>query len=452
MNVVPVIHEGLGNSSYLLDLGDGRAAVIDPQRDPRPYLRQARGLGLTIAFALETHVHADFVSGSRELAARGARIVAAAAAGLAFEHIGLSDGQRLDLGDLALEAVATPGHTPAHLAWLLRDGDTPAGLFTGGALVVGGVARTDLAGVERTDALARAAYRSLRDRLLTLPDELAVWPTHGPGSFCSAATVGERTSTLGREKQSNPLLAGDPDEDEFVARLLGGLGSYPSYFTRMPEYNSAGPRVYHPGWPDLRALAVPETLRALRDGAQMIDVRPIERFAERHAPGAISHELRPQFGSWLGWVADPARPLVFVIDADQDCAELVTQCLTVGFEDLAGVLSGGMGAWQAAGLPVAAIPLIGAHELGDEQVLDIRQDAEWRLGHIPHASHVELGDLARAGVPTGPITVMCAHGQRSMTAASLLSARRGSTAGLTVLRDSAEHWSAHTGHRLQEGL
>jgi len=229
VTVLVVEHPGLGNSSYLLDLGDGRAAVIDPQRDVRPYLTIAHRRGLRIGYAVETHVHADFVTGSRELAAQGAEIVAVGAAGLGFGHRGLGDGDRLDVGGLTLEMVATPGHTPHHASWLLRDGDVPAGVFTGGALIVGGVARTDLVGPDRTEALARAAYRSVRDRLLTLPDELPVWPTHGPGSFCSAGASGQRTSTIGA------------DEDEFVRRLLGGLGSYPAYFRWLPDYNRADP-------------------------------------------------------------------------------------------------------------------------------------------------------------------------------------------------------------------
>ena len=228
VTVLVVEHPGLGNSSYLLDLGDGRAAVIDPQRDVRPYLTIAHRRGLRIGYAVETHVHADFVTGSRELAAQGAEIVAVGAAGLGFGHRGLGDGDRLDVGGLVLEMVATPGHTPHHASWLLRDGDVPAGVHRR-ALIVGGVARTDLVGPDRTEALARAAYRSVRDRLLTLPDELPVWPTHGPGSFCSAGASGQRTSTIGA------------DEDEFVRRLLGGLGSYPAYFRWLPDYNRADP-------------------------------------------------------------------------------------------------------------------------------------------------------------------------------------------------------------------
>jgi glyoxylase-like metal-dependent hydrolase (beta-lactamase superfamily II)/rhodanese-related sulfurtransferase len=454
VELVPVVDEGLGNASYVLELGDGRAAVVDPQRDPRPYLEHARRRGLRVAFAIETHVHADFVTGSRELAGEGAQIVAAAEAGVRYRHVGVVDGQRLDLGGLVLEAVATPGHTGEHVAWLLRDGDTPVGVFTGGSLVVGGVARTDLAGADQTERLARAAYRSLTDRLLSLPDELPVWPTHGPGSFCSTDAAGERMSTIGRERSTNPLLVGNPDEDTFVARLLGGLGSYPTYFDRLPVYNRAGPRVYGDAWPTLPALEPAGVRRAVGDGAQLVDVRPIDRFAAGHVPGALSIELRPQFASWLGWLVDPDRPVVFVTDVDTNRGELVRQCLTIGFENLAGELADGIPAWRAADLPEARIPLINVHDLdaaGEPTILDVRQDGEWRSGHIPNAVHVELGALPDRDVPGGPVVTMCAHGQRSMTAASLLARRRDSAAGLAVYTDSAQAWSDRAGCRLAEG-
>jgi glyoxylase-like metal-dependent hydrolase (beta-lactamase superfamily II) len=216
------VDEGLGNSSYLVDLGDGRALVIDPSR----YLAAADRLGLSVAFAAETHLHADFVSGARELAAGGAQVLASAAGETRFPHRGLRDGDEADLGGLSLRAVATPGHTPEHLSYLLLDAGQPRALFSGGSLLVGAVARTDLMAPERTEELARALWRSLRERVLTLPDALPVYPTHGAGSFCSAPAGGERTTTIGQEKTTSPLLAA-PDEDTFVTMLLGGLGSYP---------------------------------------------------------------------------------------------------------------------------------------------------------------------------------------------------------------------------------
>src|SRR5581483_10774953 len=203
------------------------------------------------------------------------------------------------LGGLRLRALATPGHTPEHLAYLLLDGDRPATLFSGGSLLVGAVARTDLIAPDRTEALARDLWRSLHERILTLPDALAVYPTHGAGSFCSAPAGGERTTTIGREKRTNPLL-GAPDEDAFVARLLGGLGSYPHYFRRMREVNRRGPRLYGPEPPVLTPLGTGEVRRLVDGGAALIDGRPVPAFAAGHIPGSISNPLRPVFGTWLG--------------------------------------------------------------------------------------------------------------------------------------------------------
>ncbi len=199
--VSSVIDKGLGNSSYLVDLGDGRALTLDPSRHPRPYLERAERLGLTVAFTAETHLHADFVSGSRELAALGAQVLAPAAAGLEFPARGLADGEEVDLGGLTLRALATPGHTPEHLSYLLLDGSRPLALFSGGSLLVGAVARTDLIDADQTEHLARQLWWSLHERILGLPDDVVVYPTHGAGSFCSAPTGDDRITTIGREKR-----------------------------------------------------------------------------------------------------------------------------------------------------------------------------------------------------------------------------------------------------------
>lgn len=458
-----MVEEGLGNASYLVDVGDGRALVIDPERDPRPYLAEADRRNLRVAWAAETHVHADFVSGATALAAHGATIVAARSAGLGFAHRGLDDGGLVDLGGLVLEVLATPGHTPAHVAFVLRDGPRPLGVFSGGALIVGGAARTDLAGEHDTERWARASYRSVRDRLLALPDHVPLYPTHGPGSFCSTAVSGARTSTIGAERRANPLLAGDADEDTFVARLLGGLGSYPAYFAQLPALNQAGPSVLEP-WPTLAQLSVAQLHEAFDHGADLIDVRPVDEFAAGHVPGSLSIELRPQFQSWLGWLVELGRPLTFIAGAHQDRAELVRQCLNIGHSKLVGELTGGIETWTAAGLARSTIPLINAVDLDPaEQILDIRQASEWTVGHIPGAHHVELGALrgadalgaaltsaaltstALAETERGaePLAVMCAHGQRSMTAASLL-ARHGHHR-LEVLRDGVEEWATASG-------
>ncbi len=445
--IVTIRDRGLGNSSYLVDLGDGRGLVLDPSRDPGPYLAAAARRGLRLAWTAETHLHADFVSGSRELAISGVTVVAPAAARLQFPHRGLGDGEEVDLGGLSLRALATPGHTPEHLAWLLADDTRPLALFSGGSLLVGAVARTDLITPDRTEQLARALWRSLHERILTLPDDLGVYPTHGAGSFCSAPTGAEPTTTIGREKTTNPLLAA-ADEDAFVKLLLGGLGSYPRYFLRLREVNRRGPRVYGATPPPLAALSPEQVRRLVADGAELVDARPIGAFAAGHIPGALSIPLRGAFATWLGWLVADDRPLVVVVDPDQDRGDLVRQALKVGYERLAGELAGGMGAWRSAGLPVARIEIAEVADQPSGTVLDVRQADEFASGHLPGARHVELGALAGAGeLPGGPLAVMCGHGERAMTGASLL--ERAGRGDLTVLVGGPGDWSRATRRPLE---
>lgn len=446
---VAFVDEGLGNSSYMVDLGDGRALVVDPARDATPYLAAAERAGLSIAFTVETHLHADFLTGSRELAAGGATVLAPRSGGIEWPHRGFDHGDELDLGGLRLQAVATPGHTPEHLSWLLHDDDTPVALFSGGALLVDSVARTDLIAPDQTEPLARSLWRSLHERILTLPDDLRIYPTHGAGSFCSAPTNGRRTTTIGRERVANPLLAA-PDEDTFVARLLAGYGSYPPYFLRLRERNRRGPDVLGSPFPPLPALHVDDVRRRLADGAVLVDVRPVESWAAAHVPGAISIPLRPQFGSWLGWLVPDDRPLIFLLDCGQEGADLVRQARTIGYDQLAGALAGGIEAWRAAGYAVTSTELIDAARL-DRPVLDVRQDNEVAAGHLPGAIHVELGDVADHGreLPAGELAVMCGHGERAATAASLL--EKTGRRDVAVVVGGPDEWRHATGDDLRSG-
>jgi glyoxylase-like metal-dependent hydrolase (beta-lactamase superfamily II) len=446
--LIAVIDEGLGNSAYLLDLGDGRALAVDPPRDLRALRAAAMRRGLRVAYAADTHLHADFLTGACQLAAAGgATILASAASARTFEHRGLHDGDEVDLGGLSLLALATPGHTDEHLSFLVRDGATPIGVFTGGSLIVGSAARTDLLGPDRTVELARAQYASVR-RLTALPDATAVWPTHGAGSFCSAPPGTDRTSTIGRERTTNPLLNA-PDADTFVTQLLAGLGSYPAYFARLAEVNRYGPAVV-PTEPTLAPLDVPAVRRLLADGAVALDVRPVTDVAAGHVPGAIAIPLRAQFATWLGWLLDPAVPIVIVRNPDQHPADILWPALNVGYDIIAGELAGGVAAWQAAGGALVTTRLVRPDQVGGV-VLDIRQDSEYGDGHLPGAFHIELGDLTADAdaVPDTPVTVMCGHGERAMTAASLL--HRAGHRDLAVLVGGADDWATANGQPLGNG-
>lgn len=421
MQVVPLVDEGLGNASWLLVV-DEQAVVVDPWRDPRPYLDAVAERGLHLRYVAETHLHADFVSGARELQARGARLLAPKGARLAFDHVPLDDGEEVEVAGLVLRAIATPGHTPEHLSYLVCDGDRPLAVFSGGALITGGIARPDLLGDERTEPLARAAYRSLHDRLLSLPDEVAVHPTHGAGSFCSTGAGGGHTTTIGAEREDNPLAAAD-GQQTFVDRLLGGLGSFPPYYLQLRDVNRAGPTVHGPDAPELQPLDVAGLDRAVADGAEVVDVRAMDAYAARHLPGSLSIPYRAQFPVWLGWMVDRTRPVVFITDTTVDRDGLVWAALTVGFEQLVGHLDGGIDAWTDEGRDLAELPLLGADQVdGERQVIDVRQQSEWEAGHVPEAAHIELGDIPAQTetLSDQPLLVHCGHGERAMTAASLL--------------------------------
>jgi hydroxyacylglutathione hydrolase len=446
--IVPVVDEGLGNSAYLVALGDGRALAVDVPRDLRAVRAAAARQGLTAAFAADTHLHADFLSGARQLAAEdGAQVLASAAGRRGFGHRGLADGDEVDLGGLTLRAWATPGHTAEHLAYLLLDGAQVLGVFTGGSLLVGAAARTDLSGPARTEALARAQYASL-GRLLTLPGATPVYPTHGAGSFCSAPPGAERTTTIGREKATNPLLA-PGGEDAFVTALLASLGTFPGYFLRLPEENRRGPAVVAsvPALP----LLTPGQVRALRsEGGQVIDVRPVPAYAAGHIPGSLAIPLRDAFATWLGWlVPDPATPLALVAGPGQDPGEAVWQALKIGYENLAGTLAGGVPAWESAGQPVSVTPLRAPGQVDPAAVIDVRQASEYAGGHLPGARNIELGALtAHAAEVTGrPVVTMCGHGERAATDASVLE-RAGHTA-VAVLPGGPPDWAQATGRRLE---
>ncbi len=449
VSVFPVVDEGLGNSAYLVDLADGRALAIDASRDLRAMRAAADRRRLRIAFAADTHLHADFLSGAVQLAAdEGATVLASQEGDRQFPHRGLSDGDEIDLGGLRLRAVSTPGHTHEHIAFELLDERLTLGVFTGGSLIVGSAARTDLVSPERTEELARAQYRSLR-RLAELDDDVAVWPTHGAGSFCSAPPGSERTSIIGAERATNTLLRAE-SEDAFVQQLLDSLGSFPPYFLTLGEINRRGPELVKDD--SLPSLMPGEVARLRRAGAEVVDVRPVADFAAAHVPGSVSIPLRPVFATWLGWLLPAAKQLIVVRNTDQDPAEILWQARKIGVDHLIGELEGGIPGWARAGQPTGSIPLVSAEQLADVGVLDIRQTAEFVAGHIPGAAHVELGDLADGPATRdrhGPIVVMCGHGERASGAASLLT--RAGQRDVSVLIGGPGDWAAASGRGLETG-
>lgn len=447
MRVHEFVDEGLGHSSYVVDLDNGTAAVVDPPRFPIAHEQLADQLEVRIAWTIDTHSHADYVTGSPSVAARhGAVFIAPEASRLASPHLPVVDGEQLALAPgIDVTVLATPGHTPDHHAYVLTDRGRPVALFSGGSLMVGTVGRTDLCGPDLAEPLAHEMFRSLR-RFDDLPDELAVYPTHGAGSFCSAPGASQRTSTLRNERDSNPLFS-ISDEDLFVERLVAGFGTFPTYFVRLPELNRLGPERYDT-LPGLHGLSADDVEIHLGAGGIVIDARPAAGFAAGHLPGSLSNTLRPVFASWLGWLVEPDQHLVFVLDDDQDRADLVRQCLDVGHEHLVGELSGGIAAWTDSGRPIEATPFVDAAQMNG-RVIDVRQANEYAAGHIPDAVNVELGQIATAVLPTGPLTVMCGHGERAMTGASLLAARGHDE--VTVLDGGPDDWSTTTRRPLDIG-
>jgi glyoxylase-like metal-dependent hydrolase (beta-lactamase superfamily II)/rhodanese-related sulfurtransferase len=422
--------------------------AVDPSLDLRAVDSAAGRRGLRIAYAAETHLHADFLSGARQLRHdHGARVLASAAGGRQYEHTPLVDGDEVDLGGLTLRALATPGHTHEHLSYALLDGSREVGVFTGGSLIVGAAARTDLLGADRAEELARAQYRSLR-RLATLPDAAAVWPTHGAGSFCAAPPGAERTSTIGKEKATNALL-GAGDEETFVARLMASLGSYPPYFNRLGEINRRGPDLVTAA-PILTALTVERVRGLVADGAVVLDVRPVADYASGHIPGSVSIPLRAQFATWLGWVVPAGVAIVVVRAAEQDPADVLWPALAVGYRDVVGELAGGVAAWRADGV-LATTRLVSPSHVDTPVVLDVRQHSEHVAGHLPRAELVELGELSGLAdsLPAGAVTVMCGHGERAATAASLL--ERAGRGDVSILDGGPAQWAAATGRALDVG-
>jgi glyoxylase-like metal-dependent hydrolase (beta-lactamase superfamily II)/rhodanese-related sulfurtransferase len=453
-----IVHDDLGCASYLVGDDDaGVAAVVDPRLDIGRYLELGRYLGASIDHILETHNHADHVSGHGRLAAAtGATIHVHRDAGPDYDHEPFDDGWELELGAVRVRAIHTPGHRPEHTAFALvdtaRGDDQPWAVLTGDTLFVGDVARPDLA-VDRADG-ARLMFHSLHDRLLTLPDDCEVWPGHLGGSLCGGPGMDMKvSSTIGFEKRHNELLSVD-DEGAFVERAIAGLAPQPPNFEAIVELNR-GPLVTEgvEVWP----LTPRQVEQKARDGALIVDVRTDLQFDAAHIPGSVSNTmLRAGFGTKLAWIADRDQEIVFAGRDDADGHVAAELAAVVGIRKLGGFLAGGLTSWRAEKREVARIERVGVeelHERADEvQIVDVREQGEWDAGHIPGSVHVPYHDIHSLpdGVdPAKPAGVICMSGQRSAVAASLLK-RHGVEAPLHVVDGGVGTWR-RAGYPIESG-
>ncbi|MGA9353809.1 MAG: rhodanese-like domain-containing protein [Terriglobales bacterium] len=435
----------LAHASYMIG-SNGEAAVVDPQRDVDIYLQAAEEQHLKIRHIFETHLHADFVSGHKELAARtGATIYIGAEAKAGFPHVALHDGDEIKVGAVRIRALETPGHTPEGMCFVVTDleaseenatankssaaAPNPYAVLTGDTLFIGDVGRPDLSPAHTPQQLAGLLYDSLHNKLLALPDATLVYPAHGAGSLCGRAMRAEKSSTIGTEHLTNYALQ-IPAREEFVAQLTTNLPTRPNYFAEDAEINRAGASALTELAP-LPTLSPKEVQSRLQQNAWLLDVRSGDDFAAAHVPGAVNIALSGQFASWAGAILGIHSNPILIADSEAQVEEARMRLARVGIEDLEGYLEGSVTAWQKAGLPVLSTPQMSAQELhqnvanaaNDLVVLDVRREGEWHAGHIADAKWHALDTFPR-GLPQvdnkKTIAIHCKSGYRSIIACSLL--------------------------------
>lgn len=420
----------LAHASYLLG-SEGEAVVVDPQRDVDQYVEAAQKQGLQIKYIIETHLHADFVSGHRELAARtGAEIVLSRVGGATFPHVAVDDGSTLQVGKLKIEVLATPGHTPESISLLVTDeekGEEPWAVLTGDTLFIGDVGRPDLSPTHTPIQLAGMLYDSLHNKLMTLPDSVMVYPAHGAGSLCGRNMRAERFSTIGTERLTNYALQ-IKGRDEFVRQMTANLPARPDYFLEDAAINRKGAAALNE-LPALQPITVEALQTMLQEGAIALDVRPGAEFVAAHVPGSVCIPLSGQFASWAGAVLGLSSKPVVIAATDDQISEARVRLARIGIEDVVGYLEGGVEAWRNAGLPIEQVTQLTAQELasrledGSMEVLDVRREGEYQAGHIEGADWHPL-DRFKAALPEinkgKPVAVHCAGGYRSLIAISLL--------------------------------
>ncbi len=416
----------LAHASYLV--GDrGEAVVVDPSRDVEMYLEEAAAHGLTIRWVLETHLHADFVSGHRELAERtGATIALGSRADAQFAHRGLVEGDEITVGDVRIRTLETPGHTPESLTFLVYEhaaDATPWGALTGDTLFVGDVGRVDILSSRLSVAeLAGLLYDSLHDKLLQLPDATRVYPAHGAGSLCGRAISSERWSTIGRERLGNAALQ-PMSRGAFIEDITREVPETPVYFLHSRDLNREGPPLR--GVHELPPVLTPaEAKAALASGAVLLDTRPLELYSAAHPRGALHVGLDGQYASWVGTFLRPTESMLVLAPKDRS-EEAAMRLARVGYERIAGLLDPNPARWAEAGLATRTITVepIAASVQAGHRVLDVRRKHEWQAGHLPGATHIPLAELpARVGELDCDARwmVVCAGGYRSAIGVSVL--------------------------------
>ncbi len=432
---------GLAIASYIVaDDTSGEAAVIDPTRDVEAYIQFANDHDLHIRHIIETHVHADFVSGAKELKARlhdEPTIHCSSYGGpdwtQPYPDQYVKEGDTVEFGNVRLGFLHTPGHTPEHISPLLydtsRSTETPWVMFSGDFLFVGDVGRPDLLGAEAMKELAHELYLSVFQRITDLPDVTEIFPAHGAGSLCGKAIGSRRSSTIGYERLYNVALKQKPEE-QWVRDLLENMPLSPPYFRRMKQVNKEGPAIIGPELPGLKRWSAKKVYDRVCDECLILDTRHKGAFAASHIAGAINIPYGNNLPTWAGWVLPYDRPILLIAEHPSQVEEIITHLIRVGFDDVQGYLDGGMDAWETAGLPLATLSTLSVHDLKrklDQKekltVLDVRTGSEWNAGHIDGAIHIHGGKLQEhfGDVPRDqPVAVVCGSGYRASIAASFL--------------------------------
>jgi glyoxylase-like metal-dependent hydrolase (beta-lactamase superfamily II)/rhodanese-related sulfurtransferase len=432
---------------------DGVAVIIDPQRDVDIYLEAAAGSDAKIEHIIETHLHADFVSGHRELAERtGARIYLGAGSGADFPHVAVEDGREIQLGQCRLQFLRTPGHTLESVCVLMTDvsrPDQPQKVFTGDTLFVGDVGRPDLSPTHTSQQLAAMLYQSIHEKLLTLPDDTEILPAHGAGSLCGRNMSSESSSTIGKERRTNYALLA-PSSEEFVHLLTDHLPARPDYFAQEVDLNRHGAAPLSQ-LPPLAALTAPEVLRLQEEGVVVVDTRPAMQFAVGHVPGSVHISLTGQYASWAARILGLDTRLIIAGEDPEHVRESQLRLARVGVENVVGYLADGVTGWIRNGFELDYIPQVTAQEFAElrEQepgrmaVLDVREPAEVSGGTIEKSASIPLGELkGRTGEldPERPLLVYCRSGYRSSIATSLL--RRAGFRNVANLIGGLDAWKA----------